>query len=328
MARSRPASVRGLFPAILLLLGACSTANGDAPPLKSGFVDVPGGPVWYEIMGGGMRVPLVVLHGGPGGTSCGLQVLAPLGDDRPIVRYDQLGSGRSGRPTDTSLWNADRFVEELDAVRNRLGLKQMHLLGHSWGGALAAYYVLKKGQEGVLSLILSSPLISTDRWIEDAALLRAALPENVQAVLDRHEADGTTNSSQYQAATDQFYARYFTRGEPVEDFQCPDAPRNPAIYEYMWGPTEFFATGTLRSFDLVPHLSEIHIPTLFLTGEFDEARPETVAAFAKLVPEARFHVIPDVGHASFRRAPVQYRELVGGFMESVEHGRVPSDPAS
>lgn len=320
-------TLRGLIVPFLTLLGACATGSRETPGSQTGFVEVPGGPVWYQIMGGGTHAPLVVLHGGPGGTSCGLQVLAPLGDERPVVRYDQLGSGRSGRPTDTSLWDADRFVDELDAVRNKLGLKQMHLLGHSWGGALAAYYVLKKGQQGVLSLTLSSPLISTDRWIEDATLLRAALPKDVQTVLDKHEANGTTSSSEYQAATEQFYARYFTRGEPVEDFQCPDAPRNSKIYEYMWGPTEFYATGTLHNFDLVPHLSEIHIPTLFLTGEFDEARPETVAGFAKLVPAARFHIIPDVGHASFSRAPVQYREVVRDFIESVENSLIPSDRA-
>lgn len=318
-------SIRSLIVTILMLLGGCATEYSEAPRSRTGFVDVPGGPVWYEIMGGGTNAPLVVLHGGPGGTSCGLQVLAPLGDERPVVRYDQLGSGRSGRPTDTSLWSADRFVDELDAVRNKLGLKQIHLLGHSWGGALAAYYVLKKGQQGILSLTLSSPLISTDRWIEDATLLRAALPQDVQGVLDTHEANGTTNSSEYQAATDQFYARYVTRGEPVEDFQCPDAPRNSKIYEYMWGPTEFYATGTLQDFDLVPYLSEIQIPTLFLTGEFDEARPETVAAFAKQVPAARFHMIPGVGHASFSRAPVQYREVVRDFIESAEHGLAGSD---
>lgn len=311
--------MRLLLALALMLLPACSTAGRGALGQSSGFVDVPGGPVWYEIMGGGDGAPLVVLHGGPGGTSCGLQALAPLGDQRPVIRYDQLGSGRSGRPTDPSLWNTHRFVEELDAIRKELGLKRIHLLGHSWGGALAAYYVLETGGDGVLSLTLSSPLISTDRWIEDASILRAALPDGVRSALDRHERDGTTDSREYQEATEEFYARYVTRGAAVEDFQCPDAPRNPNIYELMWGPTEFFATGNLREFDLAPRLSDIHVPTLFLTGEFDEARPETVLAFAKVVPGARFEVIPGVAHASFSRAPERYRALVREFIDGVEN---------
>lgn len=298
-------------------------AAAEDVPRQSGFAAAPGGPVWYEIMGAGDGVPLLVLHGGPGGTSCGLQVLAPLGRERRVIRYDQLGSGRSGRPDDPSLWNRDRFVRELDAVRRELGLTEIHLLGHSWGGALAAYYVLETGGEGVRSLILSSPLISTGKWIEDADALRSQLPPDVQAVLSGHEAAGTTDSAAYQEATKEFYDRHVTRGEPVERFECPDAPGNPVIYNQMWGPTEFYATGSLRDFDLTPRLGKIRIPTLFIAGEYDEARPETTAAFAKAVPGARVEVIPDVGHASSSRAPDRYRLIVESFIEGVEAAGAP-----
>ena len=270
-------------------------------------------------MGGGDGIPLIALHGGPGGDSCSLQALAPLGDTRAIIRYDQLGTGRSGRPTDTSLWNRDRFVAELDALRDQLGLKEIHLLGHSWGGSLAAYYYLETGGKGVKSLILSSPLISTVKWIEDANLLRAQLPAEVRDVLDANEKAGTTDSRDYQAATQVFYARHVTRGDAVENYECPDAPWNPVIYKQMWGPTEFYATGSLKDFDLTDRLDEIDTPTLFIAGEFDEARPQTVAAFAKRVRGARFEVIPGVGHASYTRAPDLYRRIVRDFIDAAEH---------
>ena len=295
-----------------LLLSACAHVSEPSPP-RSGFVDVPGGPVWYEVMGDGEGTPLLTLHGGPGGTSCGLQVLA-----RPVIRYDQLGSGRSGRPTDTSLWNPDRFVEELDELRETLGLKVLHLHGHSWGGTLAAYYVLEEGGEGITSLTLSSPLISTLKWIEDANFLRAELPLNVQATLDAHEQAGTTDSEAYQAATEIFYDKHVSRGEAVESYKCPDAPWNSAIYNKMWGPTEFYAPGSLRDFDLSPRLGEIDVPTLFITGEFDEARPETVATFANAVRGAQLRVIPGVGHASSSRAPEAYRKILRDFMRASE----------
>lgn len=303
--------------AAAFLLAGCATLAGGAPA-RSGFIDAPGGPVWYEIMGGGDGVPLVALHGGPGGTSCSLQALAPLGDERAVIRYDQLGTGRSGRPTDTSLWNSDRFVAELDALRAELGVKEMHLYGHSWGGALAAYYYLQTGGKGVKSLILSSPLISTPKWIEDANLLRAQLPADVQRVLDENERAGTTDSGDYQAATREFYARHVSRGEAVENFDCGDAPGNSLIYNQMWGPTEFYATGSLKDFDLTQRLGDIRAPTLFIAGEFDEARPETVAAFARSVPGARFEMIPGVGHASLTRAPELYRSIVREFIENAE----------
>ena len=132
------------------------------------------------------------------------------------MRYDQLGSGRSGRPDDPSLWTVARFVEELHVVRQQLGLGQMHLLGHSWGGALAAAYVLEKGTEGIASVILSSPLLSTPMWIEDANYLRSLLPSDVQQTLTEHEAAGTIDSDEYQAASDVFYERHVYGGERSE----------------------------------------------------------------------------------------------------------------
>ncbi|HNR77452.1 MAG TPA: proline iminopeptidase-family hydrolase [Parvularculaceae bacterium] len=309
--------VRMILFAAAVLLSGCASAGVKALS-GSGFIDAPGGPVWYEVMGGGDGATLVTLHGGPGSGSCSFQAFAPLGDERAVIRYDQLGTGRSGRPTDTSLWNRDRFVAELDALRDQLGLKEIHLLGHSWGGSLAAYYVLQTGGEGVRSLILSSPLISTPKWIEDANLLRAQLPAEVRAVLDAHERAGTTDSKEYQNASEVFYDRHVTRGAAVENYDCPDAPWNPVIYEQMWGPTEFYATGSLKDFDLTDRLGDIAMPTLFITGEFDEARPETVAAFAKAVPGAQFVVIPGVAHASYTRAPDLYRGIVREFIDGVE----------
>lgn len=306
----------------LVVLGASAVLCACATPItalaQSGFVDVPGGPVWYEIMGDGDGAPLITLHGGPGGTSCSLQVLRPLGSDRAVVRYDQLGTGRSGRPDDPALWNRDRFVDELDALRRQLQIEEFHLLGHSWGGALAAYYALETDGDHVLSLTLSSPLISTDAWIEDTNKLRQELPMNVQSVLDEHEAAGTTDSDAYKAATEVFYSLFFTRGEAVEDYDCAGAPGNGAIYLQMWGPTEFHATGSLQDFDLTARLGEIGVPTLFVTGEYDEARPESLAEFSALMPDSDLVVIPDVAHASFTRAPDRYRQIVSEFLQSVE----------
>ena len=178
--------------------------------------------------------------------------------------------------------------------------------------------MLEKGTEGIVSLTLSSPLISTPLWIRDANALRATLDAGVQAALDRHEAAGTTDHEEYVAATDVFYEQFVRRGEAVETVDCDDSPRSSLIYNQMWGPTEFYATGSLRDFDLTPRLGEIDVPTLFVTGEFDEARPATIRAFAEAVPGARFEVIPGVGHASLSRAPDTYRNLLRGFLREAE----------
>ena len=66
-----------------LLLALCSFVLSKENPLPDqGFIDVPGGPVWYRVAGDGTGIPLLVLHGGPGGTSCGYALLEPLGDMR------------------------------------------------------------------------------------------------------------------------------------------------------------------------------------------------------------------------------------------------------
>ena len=296
-----------------------------------GFVIVPGGPVWYEMDGiTGLvelddaegEIPLVTLHGGPGGTSCGFTRLYGLGRGRPVLRYDQLGTGRSGRPNDMSLWTVDRYVDELHILRRELGLKQIHLLGHSWGGALAASYVLEKGTEGIVSLTLSSPLLSSPAWMEDANYLRSQLPLAVQQVLDEHETSGTTDSDDYAAATDEFYRRYVRGGDRLEPLApCVGAGGNDVIYKYMWGETEFNATGTLVNFDVTDRLGEIDIPVLLIGGEFDEARPERLAQFQAMLPNAQLETIDDAAHGTISRQPGAYRQRLEAFLSEAEGNR-------
>lgn len=309
---------RILLAAVSLAL--CAIVAGSERPLQGeGFIAVPGGPVWYKAVGEGTGLPLMVLHGGPGGTSCWYSNLEPLGSERPVIRYDQLGSGRSGRPDDASLWSVERFVEELHVVRQELGLKEIHLLGHSWGSALAAAYVLEKGTEGIASVVFSSPLLSTPLWVEDAAYLRSLLPADVRKTLTKHELAGTTDSEEYREASDIFYERHVRGGKRLDaPAACDGAPWNQFVYEYMWGPTEFHATGTLVDFDVTDRLHEIDVPVLFVAGQHDEARPERMAEFQKLIPGSKLTIILDAAHVTLGRKPIEYRNIVENFLDAVE----------
>lgn len=318
-----------------LFLSACGTAASSrteqpstddwAPVAREGMLDVPGGRVWYRMLGEGRPgTPLLALHGGPGGTSCRFEALAPLAADRPVIFYDQLGSGRSDRPTDTTLWQLPRFVEEVDAVRRGLGLERIHLLGSSWGGALAAEYLIAAQPTGVASVIFSSPLISTPRWIADADSLRALLPPAVRTALDVHEAAGTIDSPEYAAATDSFYARHVRRLPVTPEPRCEGVTSNREIYLQMWGPTEFRATGSLRTWSRAEQLRQITVPTLFIAGEYDEAVPATLETFRATMPDARLVVIPEAAHGVLREKSAEYVAAVGAFLRAVDSGtRVP-----
>src|SRR2546421_1708639 len=121
-----------------------SLSASTSAPRREGYLPVPGGRVWYQIVGSGPATPLLVLHGGPGAGHDYLETLEGLADERPVVFYDQLGCGRSDQPDDPSRWHIARFVREVDLVRHALGLDRIHLLGQSWGGWLAIEYMLRQ----------------------------------------------------------------------------------------------------------------------------------------------------------------------------------------
>jgi proline iminopeptidase len=121
---------------------------------KEGYVNVEGGKIWYKIVGDGEGVPLLVLHGGPGSRSCSMiPGFSLLSNERPVIFYDQLGSGNSDRPTDTKFWKIERFVNEIDNLRSDLELNELHILGHSCGSTFLIEYMITKKPKGVKSRI-------------------------------------------------------------------------------------------------------------------------------------------------------------------------------
>jgi proline iminopeptidase len=286
---------------------------------RKGKVLVPGGSVWYRIAGDGDGTPLLTLHGGPGMTHDSIDSLADLSGDRPVVFYDQLGSGKSDRPADVSLWRIGRFVEEVAAVRAELGFDQVHLLGQSWGTTLAVEYMLGRPQ-GVVSLTLASPCLSIPRFAEDCVRLRAALPDDVRATLDIHESAGTTAAPEYAAAVMEFYKRYICRIWPWPDSLVRTLTgANMDVYHTMWGPNDFTPTGNLSDYDATPRLREIDVPVLFTCGRYDECTPEATAAFARAIPGAEVAVFDDSAHMAHMEEREAFMARLSGFLHRAEH---------
>lgn len=283
-----------------------------------GRVPVPGGDVWYRICGGGDAIPLLLLHGGPGFTSEYLDSLEALADERPVVRYDQLGCGRADRPDDLSLWNVERFVEELAEVRRALGLTRCHILGQSWGSMLAVDYALTF-PDGVLSLILASPPLSIPRWVADTQRLLDALPGDLRSIMEAHEREGFTTCPEYQAAVLQIYKAHLCRMDPwPHALERALAAASDAVYHTMWGPNEFTVSGTLRDYDRTDRLGEITLPTLFTCGRYDEATPEATAWYQSLMPGSSMTVFEESAHLSHLEEADRYIARVRRFLSSVE----------
>lgn len=282
--------------------------------VTEGFIPVKGGNVWFRITGNGPGTPLLLLHGGPGGKSNDRDPLRLLGHERPVVQYDQLGCGNSGRPTNTELWTVDRYVEELEQVRTALELEEVHILGHSWGTMLAAAYLLKK-PEGVKSVIFSGPALNVGMWEQDQRNYLKKFPQEIQEVIERSEREHRTDSPEYQEAMYAFYHRHMCRLDPWPPEVMVDFEKmNQQIYNFMWGASEFTVTGTLKDYDDTKHLHEINIPTLFTCGRYDEATPETTAYYAGLVPNAEFHVFENSSHLPGTEEPEAYAEKIREFL--------------
>ncbi len=278
--------------------------------VTEGFIPVTGGNVWYQISGDGSGIPLLVLHGGPGGKSSDSDPLRQLATERPVIHYDQLGCGKSDRPTDTKLWTVERYVEELGQVIDFLKLKEVHILGHSWGTMLVACYLFEK-PEGVRSIIFSGPALDAQRWERDQRNYLKQFPQDIQNTIEQSEQEETTDSAEYNKAMMAFYKRHMCRVDPwPKEMEKDMEEMNQQVYNFMWGASEFTVTGTLKNFDATGHLHEINIPTLFTCGRFDEATPEATKYYAGLVPDAEFHVFENSSHMPGVEEPEAYVEIV------------------
>ena len=289
--------------------------------MSEGRIPVPGGEVWYRIAGDDRRgTPLLCLHGGPGFPHDYLEYLEDLADRRPVIFYDQLGCGRSDRPDDTSLWNLQRSVEGVEAVRSALGLERMHLFGNSWGGWLALQYTLDR-RPPLASLILSSSPPSVPRWIVDANELRSRLPKGVREVLDDHERRGVFDCPEYTAAIMVFYKRHLCRLKRWPD--CVERALGPGFgldpYRTMWGPSEFGPVlGNLNGWDVTDRLAEIRVPTLITGGRHDEARPEHLREMHERIAGSELVIFEKSSHMAFVEERRSYMRTLNSFMSGIE----------
>ena len=284
--------------------------------------------VWTKRVGNSPRMKVLLLHGGPAATHEYFEAFDSYFPAAGIeyYYYDQLGSAYSDQPNDPELWTLPRFVDEVEQVRQALGLDQnnLYLLGHSWGGMLAMEYALAH-QQHLKGLIISNMMASIPAYNEYAkAVLMPAMDQTALAEIKRLEAAGKTEEPRYmELLMPHHYEKHLLR-MPAADWPDPvnRAFRhlNRAIYVPMQGPSELGASGTLVNWDRTSDLGKIAVPTLVIGAQHDTMDPAHMKMMAGKVQKGRYLLCPNGSHMAMYDDQKVYVDGVIRFVRDVDAG--------
>jgi L-proline amide hydrolase len=280
---------------------------------------------WYRVVGDldAGPTPVVICHGGPGAAHDYLEPVAELaGYGRACVLYDQLGCGRSthlpGAPAE--FWTVQLFKDELVDLTRELGIADRYaVVGQSWGGMLAMEHALDR-PPGLRGMVVADSPASIPLWVAEANRLRADLPPEVAATLASHEAAGTTDSQEYEAAVRVYYDRHLCRIPWPDCLERTFAQlaADPTVYHTMNGPSEFHCIGTLKTWDITDRLHEISTPTLLISGRYDEATPHIVEQIHTRIPGAQWQLFEQSSHSPHLEEPEAFLAAVEAFLKTID----------
>ena len=282
--------------------------------------------VWTKRVGNNPKLKVLLLHGGPGATHEYFEAFDSYfpGAGIEYYYYDQLGSAYSDQPKDDALWTTDRFVEEVEQVRQALHLDRDNfcLLGHSWGGVLAIEYALKY-QQHLKCLVISDMVDSIPAYNEYAT--KVLMPKMDQAKLaevKKLEAEHKTDDPRYMdILIPMHYEQHLLR---MPHDQWPDPVNrafghiNEHLYQLMQGPSELGASGRLLNWDRSKDLHRITVPTLVIGAQYDTMDPAYMAQMAKRLPKGQFLLCPKGSHMAMYDDQQTYFNGLIGFLKNVE----------
>jgi proline iminopeptidase len=271
-------------------------------------IETPSGPckVWTKRVGNNAGCKLLLLHGGPGGTHEYFEAMDSFLPAAGVeyYYYDQLGSAYSDQPDDVSLWDLERFVDEVDQVRAALGLgpDNFYLLGHSWGGILAIEYALAH-QDQLKGLVISNMMASIPAYNRYAeTVLMPAMDQAVLAEIKGFEATGRTEDPRYmELLMTEHYEHHVLRMPEAlwpEPISRMFSHLNQVVYTLMQGPSELGASGRLALWDRTADLHRIAVPTLSIGAAHDTMDPEHMRWIAETVQHGTYLHCPRGSHCA------------------------------
>ncbi len=278
------------------------------PEVQHRAIDVPGGTVRSRricapVAGG---PPLLILHGGPGGSCDGFAAFEALATTRDVVMFDQLGSRSSTWSGDPAqLWTLERFCREIDAVRAAWALDEVVLVGHSWGGWLGQEY-LCRGAGGVVGAVLCDTTASFPTFAGSIERRVGQLPETSRAAIAAVRSGASVRSAAYREAALEFYSRFVVAF--VEDPRSTaatvlDRQRATEVFQTMQGADELHADGRLAEWDRRRDLGAVRVPTLVVVGELDHMDPACAGEIVDLLPDAELCVVERASHCPHLERP-------------------------
>ena len=282
--------------------------------------------VWTKRFGNNPRIKVLLLHGGPAATHQYMEVFESFfpKEGFEFYEYDQLGCGNSDKPTDTSLWVLDRFVEEVEQVRQAIKADStnFYILGNSWGGILGMQYALKY-QNNMKGLIVANMMASCPEYGKYAEeVLAKQMDQKVLAEIRAIEAKGDFNNPRYmELLMPNFYHEHLCRlKEWPEPLNRAFADLNHVIYVQMQGPSEFGIAGNLANWNVKDRLKEIRIPALMVGAKYDTMDPKAMEEQSKLVQHGRYLYCPNGSHLAMYDDQQTFMNGVIQFIRDVDGG--------
>ena len=278
--------------------------------------------IYFDVEGAGLvthtssmyeKLVMFVVHGGPGADHTSHRAsLAPLTQQLQIVYFDHRGQGRSARG-DKKTYTLDNNVEDMEALRQHLGLDKIVVMGTSYGGMVALTYAIRYPQN-VSHLIL----VATAASYEFLAKAKENLAEK-----------GTSEQ--------QEIAKYLWEGNFVDEehlhqyFQVMGSMYslnyNPEKAQSDWHKTILsvdainvaFST-FLRTYDVRKDLPKITAPTLVIGGRHDWiCSPEFSQEIAQGIPNSQLLIMEKSGHSVRADQPEELRKTITNWLPSINH---------
>lgn len=283
--------------------------------------------LWTNTQGEG-DIHLLALHGGPGGNheywEDAAEQLKKQGLNVQVTMYDQLGSLCSDQPDYSDPEIAKKyltyeyFLDEVDEVRQKLGLDNFYLIGQSWGGLLVQEYAVKYGQH-LKGAIISSMVDEIDEYVDRVNELREkTLSPEAVAFMKECEAKNNYSNPKYQEYVQVMNEQYVDRKQPSKLYHLKDLG-GTAVYNAFQGDNEFVITGKLKDWHFRDQLKNIKVPTLITFGEHETMPIETAKTMNSLIPNSQLATTPDGGHHHMVDNPDVYYKHLADFIRNVEN---------